>query len=224
MQSRPKNREELKRREVIGIIRASRFVGRYARSNDMIDISTVRKIHKEIWENAWPEIAGVYRNEDIKITDSKLLPPHYSEVSKLMEKADKEFVNKIQAVGDDCRGIITSFSEINDELVDCINKVVSLAAWIHYIITYIHPFRDGNGRTARLSANLILERYGLVGISVKIEKENKDTYRSALAQIDKEKDYEPLMNLIYEGLADRYNGVAVRYYPLPENKNESKKN
>jgi hypothetical protein len=53
---------------------------------------------------------------------------------------------------------------------------------------------------------------------VKIEKENKNTYRNALAQIDRMKDYEPLKNLIYEGLADRYNGVVVKYYPLPSDR------
>jgi len=45
---------------------------------------------------------------------------------------------------------------------------------------------------------LILERFGLVGISIKIEKENKATYRKALAQIDQREDYEPLMDLIFE--------------------------
>lgn len=33
-------------------------------------------------------------------------------------------------------------------------------------------FREGNGRTARLATNLILERYELVGISIKIEQGN----------------------------------------------------
>ena len=64
------------------------------------------------------------------------------------------------------------------------------------MITLVHPFRDGNGRTVRLAANLILERFGLVGISIKIEKENKNRYRSALAQIDSDEDYKPLESLI----------------------------
>ena len=94
----------------------------------------------------------------------------------------------------------------------CIEDIVHTAAWIHHLITYIHPFREGNGRTARLAANLILERYGLIGISVKIEKENKNRYRQALAQIDQMEDYEPLVSIIYEGLLDRYSGVNMKYY------------
>ncbi len=58
-----------------------------------------------------------------------------------------------------------------DEIV--LDEIVSAAAWLHYQITYIHPFREGNGRTARLAGNLILERFGLVGISIKVERENK---------------------------------------------------
>jgi len=218
MKSRPKDNVELEERAATGVIRASRFVRNYARTQKKIDIATIKLIHKEIWKEAWAEIAGEYRTENLKISGSKLLLPHYSKVAKLMDGADRELEKRIDVIDDNCRGKIIGFSTINDELIECIDKVVSLAAWIHHTITYIHPFREGNGRTARLAANLILERYGLIGISVKIEKENKNTYRNALAQIDRMKDYEPLKNLIYEGLADRYNGVVVKYYPLPSDR------
>ena len=92
-----------------------------------------------------------------------------------------------------------------------IHHVFNLASYLHHIITYVHPFRNGNGRTARLAGNLVLERYGLVGISIRIEKENKNRYRNALAQIDKHNDYEPLFNLIAEGIVDRYAGVVMKF-------------
>lgn len=221
MKYRPKDNQDLERRAAIGVIRASRFVRRYSRTDQRIDISTVRLIHKEIWKDIWPEIAGEYRTENLEITGSKLLLPHFSQVPSLMDEANQELLERILEIGDECRGIINVFDEANAELIQCIDKVVTLAAWIHHTITYIHPFREGNGRSARLAANLILERYGLVGISVKIEKENKDTYRLALAQIDNVKDYKPLKDLIYEGLVDRYNGVALKYYPI-NNQHENK--
>ena len=92
-----------------------------------------------------------------------------------------------------------------------IHHVFNLASYLHHIITYVHPFRNGNGRTARLAGNLVLERYGLVGISIRIEKENKNRYRNALAQIDKHHDYERLLDLITEGVVDRYNGVVMKF-------------
>lgn len=216
MKPRPKDKEELEKRAAIGLIHASGFVRKYARSDELINIATIREIHKQIWQDAWPEIAGEYAKEEREITGSSHHPPHHFEIKKLMEEADKELNEKIHEIGQDCRGRIYSFDEMNDELTDCIDRIISLAAWLHYVITDIHPFTEGNGRTARLVANLILERYGLVGISVKIEKENKNGYCNALSQIDTTQDYQPLKDLIYEGLADRYNGVAMKYYPMSE--------
>ena len=49
-----------------------------------------------------------------------------------------------------------------DELdADGLAGVLELAAWVHTEWVRIHPFANGNGRTARLWANSILLRYGL---------------------------------------------------------------
>ena len=65
-------------------------------------------------------------------------------------------------------GYILDFNGDTKEKFDAIEKILNLAARIHHIITFIHPYVEGNGRTARLAGNLILERFGLVGLSVKI--------------------------------------------------------
>ena len=39
--------------------------------------------------------------------------------------------------------------------------MIELAGWAHAEWVRIHPFRNGNGRTARLWANALLMRYGL---------------------------------------------------------------
>jgi hypothetical protein len=59
-------------------------------------------------------------------------------------------------------------------------------------------------------ANLILERYCLIGISIKVERENKNRYRAALQQIDKMADYETLEGIIVEGLLDRYQSIPKK--------------
>jgi len=212
MPTRPKNQDELQRREAIGIIRASRFVRKYARSHKPINFATICAIHKEIFKEAWPEIAGKYRDENLEITDSKHLPPHHSQVTEKINAAETElaeFLKKLDA--SKVEGTLFN-PEPTNEIIESIGRIVEVAAWIHHVITFIHPFREGNGRTARLAANLILERYGLIGISIKIEKENKNRYHQALAQIDIRGDYEPLETLITEGLTERYEGVAVKYY------------
>jgi hypothetical protein len=50
----------------------------------------------------------------------------------------------------------------------------------------------------------------LIGISIKIERENKNRYRTALQQIDQMGDFGPLEDIILEGLFDRYNGIQQK--------------
>ncbi len=45
--------------------------------------------------------------------------------------------------------------------VDQLAAIVDLCAWVHAEWVRIHPFANGNGRTARLWANSLAMRYGL---------------------------------------------------------------
>ncbi|MEK7187195.1 MAG: Fic family protein [Patescibacteria group bacterium] len=165
--TRPKDENDLQKREATGVIRASRFVRKYAHSHRAINIQAISLIHREIFREAWPEIAGKYRTENVEITGSKHLPPHFSKVSEMMLLFDNELKNSVK----ECElveGYILDFNGDTKEKFDAIEKILNLAARIHHIITFIHPYVEGNGRTARLAGNLILERFGLVGLSVKI--------------------------------------------------------
>lgn len=62
-----------------------------------------------------------------------------------------------------------------------INPVV-LAAEFHYKFILIHPFDDGNGRTARILMNFILMQHGYPPVIIKTE--DKENYYSVLRQAD----------------------------------------
>ncbi len=208
MSDRPKNEEELQRLEAIGVIRASRFVRKYAQSHERVTMETVFEIHRSIFQDAWPEIAGKTRTVELKITDSEHHPPHHIHVPGLIKEASDELDMRISGIRS-TESFWLRGGDLSEEQMIMGDKVVEVAAWLHHKITFIHPFQDGNGRTARLAANLVLECYGLVGISIKVERENKNRYRLALAQVDKMNDLEPLKALIYEGLIDRISGIPM---------------
>lgn len=56
-----------------------------------------------------------------------------------------------------------------------------LAARFHGFYEYLHPFRDGNGRTGRLMSNFILLHFNLPELIIR--KEDRDEYIGALRQI-----------------------------------------
>jgi Fic family protein len=77
--------------------------------------------------------AGAYRKEPIQITHSNHTPPHFQRVQSLMD-------GMLKYVGD------------NWDTKDAIH----LAAYTLWRLCWIHPFVQGNGRTARATSYLVL--------------------------------------------------------------------
>ena len=148
-------------------------------------------------------MAGKPREEEVKIWHSKHLPPHHSKIREHMSQLNRYLRDGLELV--DAKKLL---SKNKDVYLKEFLKVLKLAALVHHGIVWIHPFVDGNGRTARLMTNLVLERYGLWGISAQIERENKEAYFNALTQIDNYEDYEPLMDMISEGLMEKANKLS----------------
>jgi Fic family protein len=101
-----------------------------------IDVETLLEIHREITHDTLedPEHEGRFRdNNEIVVADpqdgSKIyhIPPEYRKIPSLME----EF----------CR-----FASNDEE--DFIHPLIK-GIILHFLIGYIHPFTDGNGRSAR---------------------------------------------------------------------------
>jgi hypothetical protein len=70
----------------------------------------------------------------------------------------KRFERKLQALVKQLDSVLPAGAELDaDELA----AVIDLCAWAHSEWVRIHPFANGNGRTARLWANFLAMRYGL---------------------------------------------------------------
>jgi len=125
-------------------------------------------LHKIILKNIDDTEAGHYRTSNVMITGAVHIPPSAVKIKKLMgEFFEWYYKNKKKM------------------------SVAELAAWVHYKIVHIHPFIDGNGRTARLLMNLILIQNGYPpAVILNVDRQK---YYRALKDADKEK-YNGFMN------------------------------
>ncbi len=88
---------------------------------------------------------------------------------------------------------------------DDINPIL-LASEFHYRFIRIHPFDDGNGRTARILMNFILIQYGYPPVVIKTE--DKQNYFSVLRQADAGK-LEPFIEYISKNLNESL-GIMIK--------------
>ena len=121
-------------------------------------------IHDIILKNINDQHAGHYRNVPVRISGSPVVLTNPRKVSDLMEE----------------------FAEWLKDSQDI--HPVELATEAHYRLVTIHPFVDGNGRTARLLMNMILLMTGYPAAIIR--KRDRLAYISSLekAQLGGSKD------------------------------------
>lgn len=122
--------------EVIGHGKAYNFMFTLLNKKEITE-EHILMMHKLFYNNIEPEYAGKYRNMNVIITGS-----NYS---------------------------VTDFNNINNEMSKLIRWIkesrqhyhpVEFAALLHKKFVFIHPFKDGNGRVARLLMNTSLIQDG----------------------------------------------------------------
>jgi len=130
----------------------------------------ILKIHQVISKNIEKEYAGKYRQGQVRILGAKKIPPNYLKAPKLIKEL-YGWINK------------------NPEKL----SIIELSSMAHYKFVAIHPFYDGNGRTARLLMNLILMQKDYPAVVVL--RNDRKRYYNALRRAD-EGDYKPLVLLM----------------------------
>jgi Fic family protein len=111
------------------------------------------------------QLGGRYREEPIYVGNH--IPPHFREVPNLMDR----------------------FFSLIHETWDILDDPTTLAAYALWRLNWIHPFVEGNGRTARAACYYILcIRHGMLLPGKKIVperiRENRTPYYDALKAAD----------------------------------------
>ncbi len=145
--------------EVINHRDAIQYVEELVKTPDPITAFHVRQIHQLILKSIDNENAGRYRTTQVRIAGSSFAPPEPWQIPNLMAEWED--------------WIKQSESDLHP---------ITLAAQVHHRLVAIHPFVDGNGRTARLVMNLLLMRQGYP--PTVIMRDNRKQYYSVLEQAD----------------------------------------
>ena len=123
--------------EAINHKEAIEFVEKLVSKKSAITPFAIRQIHSLVLSKIDEKEAGKYRDVKVTISGSSYIPPEAVTVPHLMTDFGK-WLKRHRSKKD----------------------VIEYAAMAHFKLVQIHPFVDGNGRTARLLTNLILMQNG----------------------------------------------------------------
>jgi Fic family protein len=134
----------------------------------------IRELNQIVMRDIDKEWAGRYRNSNVIIGGADHTPPEAVVVPQLMQ-----------------------------ELIDWVRQnrkalhSVELVAVLHHRLVNIHPFFDGNGRTARLVMNVVLMQAGFP-LAVVLKNDRKRYYRT-LGEADR-RNYAPFVRFIAQAV------------------------
>ncbi len=159
--------------EAINHQHAIHFVEALTKEDKPITAHVVQSIHALVLRTIDDKEAGRYRRVQVYITGSEYVPPEPVAVP----------------------GLMADFGDwLNSDEAAALHPV-ERAALAHFRLVHIHPFTDGNGRTARLLMNLVLTREGYPPAVIRVE--DRPVYYDALDAAH-EGDTKQLVRLVAE--------------------------
>jgi Fic family protein len=129
--------------EVVNHRSAMRLMQQLASTNTPILESEILGLHRHILTGIQDADAGRYRDTRVRVVGSSRIFPNPLKVPELMQAFVQDIASQPHPV--------------------------LQAARAHFGLVHIHPFVDGNGRTARLLMNLLLLRHGYPPALVPLE-------------------------------------------------------
>lgn len=144
--------------EILNVSAANDLIESEAKNQAPLSPQLIRELHRRIEEKLINR-AGSFRDQDVKITGASHTPPAWSDVPDLV----REMCNQLEKEGTGADSLLA-------------------AVWTHATLAKIHPFVDGNGRTARMVQDFLLLRAGLLPIGIPINR--RIEYYDALEAAD----------------------------------------
>ncbi|KWW96732.1 Fic family protein [Hydrogenibacillus schlegelii] len=159
--------------EVVDHRDAIEWMESVVREKQPLSEGLIRELNRLVLKSTLPEEAGRYRRGGRRIAGSRHVPPPAWDVPDLV------------------RSMIEQYTARKEK-----EHPVVLAAWLHWRFVFIHPFTDGNGRTARLLMNFSLLSDGYP--PAVIRKEDRERYLDTLEDASVSGDLEPFSLLVAE--------------------------
>ena len=136
-------------------------VCRWAGKRDKVSVAAIKRWHRQTMAGLDvpdPKLVGRFRGEPGLDDEPVYIGSHEGTKAPLVAGEVDAFVKRLQAVSKQLDKLLPSGEELDS---DGLEAVIELAAWTHSECVRIHPFCNGNGRTARTLADAMLMRYGL---------------------------------------------------------------
>lgn len=168
--------------EVVNHRKAYRYIKACVQEGKPLSESIGKEIHKILMKNIL--CGGNYRDTAVCISGAQFMPP-------TADSLPQEINN--------------FFAELWGS--KCLMDPISIAAWTHAEFVRIHPYCDGNGRTARLLMNYQLLTDGFPAIS--IAKENSIAYFKALEIYAIHRNLDPFLDMVAE-LVEQQLDIYIR--------------
>ena len=148
-------------------------------SDQRITVTDLCDWHRD-WLNSVYDWAGRYRTVNMQKGDFPFAAA--TQIPKLMDNFEKNFLAKYTP----CEGLEQ-------------DKLIEALAICHVELIIIHPFREGNGRLARVLATIMALQAGMPLLNFTFLSENEGAYISAIHQ-GHAGNYEPMKRVFLEVL------------------------
>lgn len=157
--------------EAINHSHAIAFLEEIVQAGDPLTEHLIRSVHRLVLKGVDDGNAGVYRTENVLITGATDRPPAHYLVQERMERVLARYNGEWQGT-----------------------HVVERAALLHGELVKVHPFVDGNGRTARLLMNLVLMQHGFPPAIIRADR--RLAYYEALDRAHTTGEYDAFVALV----------------------------